>query len=75
MFKKQGECTIVDRENKPKVSIDIEIADDENKREVGLMGRPVMGEHEGMLFVYEQENMDSFWMKNTILPPGYDFHQ
>jgi uncharacterized membrane protein (UPF0127 family) len=68
MFKKQGECTITDRENKPKVSIDIEIADDDNRREIGLMGRPVMEEHQGMLFIFEEEQMASFWMKNTILP-------
>lgn len=67
MFKKQGECTIMNREGKPIVSIDIEIADDDNKREVGLMGRPVMDEHQGMLFVFEQEYMASFWMKNCIL--------
>ena len=68
MFKKQGECTITNREDKPIVSIDIEIADDDNKREVGLMGRPVMEERQGMLFVFDQDYMASFWMKNTILP-------
>lgn len=68
MFKKQGECTLMHRDGKPIISIDIEIADDDNKREVGLMGRPVMDEHQGMLFVFEQEYMASFWMKNCILP-------
>ena len=67
MFKKQGNCTFTNRDGKPIVSIDIEIADDDSKREVGMMGRPTMEEHQGMLFVYEQENMDSFWMKNCIL--------
>jgi uncharacterized protein len=68
MFKKHGECTITNRDDKPIISIDIEIADDDNKREIGLMGRPVMEERQGMLFVFEQEQMASFWMKNTILP-------
>jgi uncharacterized protein len=67
MFKKQGECTLMHRDEKPIVSIDIEIADDDSKREIGMMGRPVMDEHQGMLFVFEQEFMASFWMKNCIL--------
>jgi uncharacterized membrane protein (UPF0127 family) len=67
MFKKQGECTILHRNDKPIVSIDIEIADDDSKREVGMMGRSTMEERQGMLFVFEQEQMASFWMKNCIL--------
>ena len=67
MFKKQGECTITNRNGKPIVSIDIEIADDDSKREVGMMGRSVMEERQGMLFVFEEEYMASFWMKNCIL--------
>ena len=67
MFMKQGECTIAHRDNKPIISMDIEIADDDSKREVGLMGRPVMEERQGMLFVFDEEIMASFWMKNTIL--------
>ena len=67
MFKKQGECTITNRNDKSIVSIDIEIADDDSKREIGMMGRPSMDEHQGMLFVFEEEQMASFWMKNCIL--------
>jgi len=67
-FKKQGELTFTNSNDKPIVSIDIEIADDEAKREVGLMGRPVMEERQGMLFIFEEEFLASFWMRNTILP-------
>jgi hypothetical protein len=67
MFHKQGECTITNRDGKPIVSIDIEIADDESKREIGMMGRSTMEEYQGMLFVFEQEQMASFWMKNCPL--------
>ena len=67
-FKKQGELTISKQDGKPIVTIDIEIADDDSKREIGLMGRPVMGEREGMLFIFEEEHIASFWMRNTILP-------
>jgi uncharacterized membrane protein (UPF0127 family) len=68
MFKKQGELTLTKSNDKPIVSIDIEIADDDAKREVGLMGRPVMEERQGMLFIFEEEHLESFWMRNTILP-------
>ena len=48
--------------------MDIEIADNESTRELGLMGRPTMEEHQAMLFVFDEEFYASFWMKNTILP-------
>jgi uncharacterized membrane protein (UPF0127 family) len=67
MFKKQGELTLTKSNGKSIVSIDIEIADDDTKREVGMMGRPVMEEHQGMLFIFEEEYNGSFWMRNTIL--------
>ena len=66
-FKKQGEVTFTKGDDKPIVSIDIEIADDDAKREVGMMGRPVMEERQGMLFVFDEEFLASFWMRNTIL--------
>jgi uncharacterized protein len=66
-FKKQGELTLTHSDGKPIVSLDIEIADDEAKREVGMMGRPTMEERQGMLFVFEEEFYASFWMRNTIL--------
>ena len=33
----------------------------------GLMFRREMAPHEGMLFVFEEEDHRSFWMKNTLL--------
>jgi uncharacterized membrane protein (UPF0127 family) len=67
MFKKQGELTLADSKGNPIISIDIEIADDEAKREVGMMGRSEMEERHGMLFVFEEEFIASFWMRNCIL--------
>ena len=67
MFKKEGECILSHRDGNPIVSIDIEIADNDNRREVGMMGRPAMEEHQGMLFLLGEEQMASFWMKNCIL--------
>jgi uncharacterized protein len=68
MFKKQGTLTFLGKNTKSIAKIDIEIADDDSRREVGLMGRPTMEEQQGMLFIFEQAQYQSFWMHNTILP-------
>jgi uncharacterized protein len=68
MFKKQGSLTFLNKGQKPITTIDIEIADDDSRREIGLMGRPTMEERQGMLFIFEVPQIQSFWMHNTILP-------
>ncbi len=45
----------------------VEIADTEAEREKGLMNRKELCASFGMLFVYEQDQMLSFWMKNTYV--------
>lgn len=46
-------------------TIDIEIADTSYKIETGLMYRDGMETNQGMLFVFEDEQPRSFYMKNT----------
>jgi uncharacterized membrane protein (UPF0127 family) len=46
----------------------VEIADNEVKREVGLMYRRYMPEDRGMLFDFKEEAPVAFWMKNTYIP-------
>lgn len=48
--------------------IDAQVAQAPDEREIGLMHRPTMPGHEGMLFVFEQPTTQCFWMKNTLLP-------
>ncbi|MGY8903970.1 MAG: DUF192 domain-containing protein [Burkholderiales bacterium] len=48
--------------------IDAQVADQPVTRQIGLMHRKKMPQHEGMLFVFEQPQMQCFWMKNTLLP-------
>jgi len=50
-----------------------EIADDEEKRAIGLMYRETLGLNQGMLFVYEDEQVREFWMKNTLIPLSIAF--
>ena len=49
-------------------TISAEIAATEDERARGLMYRKKLADGEGMLFVFETDQVLSFWMKNTILP-------
>jgi len=66
-FKKEGELFFLRSNDQPVTGIDIEIADNDSRREIGMMGRPAMEEMQGMLFVFNEEFYASFWMKNCVL--------
>lgn len=55
------------------VSIDVEIADSDEERQVGLMNRESLPEDAGMLFVFEEDVDFGFWMKNTLIPLSIAF--
>jgi uncharacterized protein len=61
------EITVVNTSGVP-VSIRAEIADTDELRLRGLMHRRRLGENDGMIFVFEQEQVLRFWMKNTSIP-------
>jgi uncharacterized membrane protein (UPF0127 family) len=44
------------------------IADTDAERARGLMGVAGLAENEGMLFVFDKEDIYIFWMKNTLIP-------
>jgi hypothetical protein len=67
MFKKNGELTFVDTSGSL-VKIDIQIARTEFDRELGLMFRKSMNENQGMLFIFPDTKIRSFWMRNTVIP-------
>lgn len=46
----------------------LEIADQSEERQKGLMFRHRLGEREGMIFVFQRDQILSFWMKNTEIP-------
>ena len=46
----------------------VEIADNEVRREVGLMYRRYLPQDRGMLFDFKEEAPVAFWMKNTYIP-------
>ncbi len=47
---------------------EVEIADDPYERAKGLMFRESLGDGKGMLFMFDEENIYPFWMKNTNIP-------
>jgi len=55
------------------VTVSAEVADDQRERAKGLMGRAQLPPNHGMLFVYPDEMVRSFWMKNTALPLSIAF--
>jgi uncharacterized protein len=67
-FIKQGEMRFLTAKQEFIDAIDIELAQDDLKRQQGLMYRDKLTENQGMLFVFEDEDVRSFWMKNTVLP-------
>lgn len=66
-FKKEGELYLVKAAGDTIRKIDIEIADIESERTIGLMHRRSMPDTQGMLFIFEREEPRSFWMRNTLM--------
>jgi len=49
------------------VAFTVEIADTDSKRQEGLMYREILPYRYGMLFVFTNDEIRRFWMKNTSL--------
>ncbi len=48
--------------------MDVQVAANPEQRQIGLMFRKDMPQHEGMIFVFDQPAKQCFWMKNTLIP-------
>ena len=49
-------------------TVDLELAVSPQEVADGLMYRPSLPEHRGMLFIFGADRYPSFWMKNTLVP-------
>ncbi len=68
-FRKEGELEFLSKEGKKEIrKIDVEVADNDDERMQGLMYRRSMDDGKGMLFIFQNEEPQSFWMKNTVIP-------
>jgi len=50
------------------VRVEVEVARTPEQRAKGLMFRKELASYRGMLFLFDREEMQSFWMKNTYIP-------
>lgn len=67
-FIKEGELQFIQAQSDSIIQkIDIEIADTPDTRTQGLMWRRSMEEKQGMLFLMEENEPQSFWMLNTYI--------
>jgi len=48
--------------------VEAEIASTDIEKERGLMERETLAQDEGMLFVFQEEKIRAFWMKNMRFP-------
>jgi len=53
--------------------LSVEKARTKSQRKKGLMYREELGQHEGMLFIFKEDQHLSFWMKNTKIPLSIAF--
>ncbi len=68
-FKNEGQLVFLKHGTGQTITvINIEIADNDAERAQGLMWRTSMPEDDGMLFVFDQSKILTFWMKNTYIP-------
>jgi uncharacterized protein len=55
------------------VTLEVEVADDEDERAAGLMFREELEPYDGMAFLWDSPVRASFWMKNTLIPLSVAF--
>ena len=62
----RGRVTLFDAQGK-KHPVDVEVAATNPTRTRGLMWRTSLDDGTGMLFIFSDEQMLSFWMRNTLI--------
>jgi uncharacterized membrane protein (UPF0127 family) len=67
-FRNDGTLAFLREDGSVAKSIQVEIAETEEARTRGLMGRRAMTLDQGMLFVFQRAEPQGFWMRNTPLP-------
>ncbi|MFD1015533.1 DUF192 domain-containing protein [Winogradskyella rapida] len=68
-FKKEGTLHLKKAETAEVIkTLAIEVADDDYSIQTGLMYRTSLETNQGMLFIFPDEQMRNFYMKNTKIP-------
>jgi uncharacterized protein len=55
------------------VLINVEVAENDRQRQLGLMHRTALDADSGMVFVFFEPTSGGFWMKNTLIPLSIAF--
>ena len=66
-FTKEGELQIYKADSSI-TALDIELAETDYETSTGLMYRESLEKNQGMLFIFEEERLHNFYMKNTYIP-------
>ncbi|MCL2210683.1 MAG: DUF192 domain-containing protein [Treponema sp.] len=63
----------IEREGQTIASVKAEVARTQAQRSEGLMFREKLSDGYGMIFIFETDQILSFWMKNTLIPLSIAF--
>jgi uncharacterized membrane protein (UPF0127 family) len=63
-----GTWVILRPEGRPEARVRVKLARTDDERQRGLMFVRELPPDEGMLFLFDHEEIQSFWMKNTLIP-------
>jgi uncharacterized membrane protein (UPF0127 family) len=55
------------------VEVDVEVADEDAERNIGLMNRERLDPDAGMVFLWDEPLHATFWMKDTLIPLSIAF--
>ncbi|MDL2229305.1 DUF192 domain-containing protein [Treponema sp. OttesenSCG-928-L16] len=63
----------IERSSGSTLPVLVELAETEQERAQGLMYREYLADGEGMLFIFDRDQILSFWMKDTLIPLSIAF--
>ena len=69
---REDEVILIDSDGE-EIEITVEIAETSKEKQQGLMGRESLCDNCGMLFVFEEDVEQGFWMKDTYIPLSIAF--
>lgn len=61
-------AVLIHKQNRQNISVPVEVAKTSDERRLGLMYRKSLNKDSGMLFIFEEEKLHPFTMKNTYIP-------
>ena len=63
-----GSWVVLRSDGRPTARVRVKVVREEQERQRGLMFVRAMPRDDGMLFIFEKDEIQSFWMRNTYIP-------